>query len=311
MARLRVLTALLVLISLTTCSVQPLWAGVPTEYQPKYDEGFALGYPRGYTSGLADGKGRGWLEGKEKGNTEGYDAGWSAAYSPAFDLAYDTQYPVGHLAGWEAGLVTGFEEGFNYAPTIIAASGITGWADLGNYGSGIVMVSNGHGGFFGPSDSMSGTLTVDLIDFTYDWAKHYFDDGFATGRDRGFSVGSDEGYKVNYPIGYATGYNIGHRNGIDEGTTEGIRAGGEQGFDDGWGEAYDGGFDEGFYAGIDYHLYGGFLEPQYDFQYTPRSNAATLSAFRALHAPEPACLLLVGLAAAAGILRRPKRLARS
>jgi hypothetical protein len=104
-------------------------------------------------------------------------------------------------------------------------------------------------------------------------------------------------------VAYAAGYKIGYRNGVGEGTSDGTRDGREQGYGDGWDEGYDGGFDEGFYAGVDYHLFGEFVEPRYALQYTRRSNAFTAHTLLALHAPEPASVVLVGLAVGAGLLR--------
>ena len=79
------------------------------------------------------------------------------------------------------------------------------------------------------------------------------------------------------------------------------------GCDDGWGAAYDGAFDAGFYARVDYHLYGDFVEPKYALQFSRRSTALTSRNLAALNAPEPASLVLVGVAVAFGLLRRPGR----
>ena len=296
-------------VALGMIAANSLAAEVPTDYQPKYDEGYGLGYPIGYKSGLNTGKDRGRTEGWSTGKSEGFTSGSSAAYSPAFDLAYDARFPVGHRAGWETGLVEGFEEGFDYAPTYVAI--LNDWYNSSSLSAGnLTITSNFNSRHFDYSngtnliDSLAGTLSVWLIG-SYDWNRHYFDQGFDEGKTAGFSVGSEDGYNLTYPIAYAGGYKIGFRDGVGVGTRNGTRDGREQGYDDGWDEGYGGGFDEGFYAGLDYHLFGEFVEPTYALQYTRRSNAFTVRSLKALQAPEPASLLLVGLAVGAGMLVRP------
>jgi hypothetical protein len=293
------------LVALVAFVASPLWADVPTEFQPKYDEGFDLGYPVGYKSGLVSGKTRGRTEGWTNGTNDGQNDGWEAAFQPAYDLAYDARYPRGHRAGWKDGVVEGFEKGFDYAPTI-AAEILNNWYNGGNYWSGITMVSAGTFDISGLG-LYSGDYTVWRDNLGYDWAKHFYDEGFTDGRTEGFTVGSDEGYNLTYPKAYAAAYPIGYVSGVWDGTRDGTRQGGEQGYDDGWDTGYDTGYDEGFVAGVDYHLFGEFERPKYVLEFTRRSDASTRQTLLAVQAPEPASLVLVGLAVGAGLLLRPGR----
>jgi hypothetical protein len=305
MVRSHGLLALLTFAVFGVLGANNLCAEVPTEFQPNYDQGYGIGYPIGHRLGLIEGKDRGWRVGTETGTSVGFNTGWSAAYSPAYDLAYDAQYPVGHRAGWDDGVFEGFEEGFDYAPVIAAILNSEGnWTNWGGgASSGNLSISGG---------SFFSEVTISYIDnsrepLDYDWGKHFYNEGYSTGRDAGYSVGSTEGYNQAYPIAYARAYKIAFIDGVGMGTLDGTRDGGDEGYDEGWDEGYDGGFDEVFYAGIDYHLLGDFVEPTYSFAYVRRSNAFTSQTLLALHAPEPTSLVLVGLVAGAGLMVRTRR----
>ncbi len=291
--------------ALVTFVANPLWADVPTEFQPKYDEGFDLGYPIGYKSGLFEGKTRGRTEGWTNGTNDGQNDGWEAAFQPAYDLAYDARYPRGHRAGWKDGVSVGFEEGFDWAP-VIAEQYLNNYYNGGSYAGALVIsgMNNYHFGFTGV---FSSDLTISNGIFAYDWSKHFYDAGYTDGRTEGFTVGTDEGYNLTYPKAYAAAYPIGYVSGVWDGTRDGTRQGGEQGYDDGWDSGYGMGYDEGFVAGVDYHLFGEFVRPKYVLEFTRRSDASTARTLLAVQAPEPGSLVLVGLAVGAGMLGRGRR----
>jgi hypothetical protein len=300
--------------SLIACAIwlvlgaSPLWAAVPTEFQPNYDHGYGIGYPIGHNLGLVQGKAAGVRQGTDKGTSEGFSTGWSSAYSPAYDLAYDARYPVGHRAGWDRGLSKGFDEGFDYAPvfvaTVLSQSG--NWSNWGgSSSSGILNISMSGVNTYAYNSILG--LELRGPDPNYDWSKHYQNEGYNAGRETGLSVGHTEGYNLTYPFAYAAAYKIAFVDGVGEGTIDGTRDGRKEGYDEGWDAGYDGGFDLGFDAGLSYHLYGDFVEPRYALQYSRRSDASTLLTLRALQAPEPTGLMLVGIGAVAGVMVWPRR----
>jgi len=274
-------------------------ADVPELYQPNYDQGYEKGYSFGYKSGFDDGKMRGTNEGKENGRTDGFNTGWNETYQPAFDRAYDVTFPIGHAKGWEAGIVEGFQEGFDWAPVIASqfANSNSSWSGYSGSISGVMVYGNWNWG--STLDSADYSVWRDHI-VEIDWEKHYYDQGYTDGNGVGFSIGSDKGYQLAYPVAYAAAYTVGYKNGLHSGTEDGFRYGGQQGHDDGWSLGYDSAFDYGFYAGLDYHLFGEYYLPEYHLEYSRRSTSTA-------PIPEPACLMLVGLASACGLLRRIRR----
>jgi len=282
------------------------WETLPTEFVPRYDDGYTAGYPIGYQSGFGAGQVRGRAEGWANGKAAGHSAGWDEAYPLAFDLAYDEAYPAGHFAGWESGLGEGFEEGYDYAP-VVAATILRDW-----YGGGGVtsfgMISINTGFNWGSGTILGANYTVWRDSFSNDWSKLAYDEGFKVGKTEGYSAGSTDGYDDTYGPTYDMAFPIGHQLGIWEGTSAGKRAGREEGREAGWDAGYELGFDEGFYAGIDYRIFGDFVLPQYSLAYTRRGSAETAAALVAMNAPEPACsmMMVVGGVLAATMTRRSR-----
>jgi hypothetical protein len=277
--------------STTTTSVQPqLFWKSREEFQSDYDDGYGRGHVIGYRHGLAAGKQDGWDEGTVNGKSAGFDAGWDVGYEPAFDRAYYLSLPIGHAAGWEVGLLEGFEEGLHWAPVILGSGsfGISGatYVVTRTPGSGSGLISISSGGMFGD-------ILTELHPASYDWAKHYFNEGFADGKEAGLAIGTDEGFSFTYPRAYDAGYKRGYGNGILDGREQGTVEGNEEGYDAGWDLGYDDGFDYGFYSGLRYHHSGELLLPAY-------SGFSGSGAF----VPEPASAVLMGIASLLAIFRR-------
>ena len=282
--------------------------GVPELYQPNYDEGYGAGYTSGYDSGFPVGEERGVTEGTSQGNSQGYTAGWDEAYQPAYDLAYTMQFPLGAEEGYAVGLLDGFDAGYDWAE------------EQANYYSGVLAVNGAvldwYGGVYGGylsvnfltgisirdlggyDGSSSGTLTMSITPLEYDWAAHYYDEGFTDGKGIGYSAGDLAGYDAAYPTAFAAAFETGRLAGFDEGGAEGTSLGGLAGFDAGWDAGYAQGEPIGFDAGVEYFLYGDFTPP-------PQLNVAELN----LDVPEPSTLLLAGLALAIGRRRFATRFA--
>jgi hypothetical protein len=258
----------------TLLVASPAW-GVPELYQPNYDEGYGAGYTIGYDSGFPVGQERGLTEGTTKGRDQGYTAGWDEAYQPAYDLAYTMQFPLGAVQGYDAGLADGFSAGYEYAEQLADYyGGFSSVYDSAGMYAGSVMIStgglwreyigdNGYGG----DGSSSGALSISITPLDYDWAAHFYNEGFTDGKKNGYSVGDIAGYDAAYPAAFAAAFDLGHAAGIDEGGAEGASQGGFAGFNDGWDAGYAEGEPIGFDAGFASYVHIDNSPPT--FEYTP------------------------------------------
>jgi hypothetical protein len=230
---------------------------VPEPYQPDYDAGYGAGYTLGYDSGFPVGQERGVTEGTTQGHDQGYTAGWDEAYEPAYHLAYTTQFPFGAQQGYDAGLADGFTAGYEYAEQLASYyGGFSGVYDsVGMYSGSIMISTGGMIGLnlvdYGSGDgSSSGTLSISITPLDYDWAAHYYDEGFVDGKKLGHSAGDLAGYDAAYPVAFAAAFDSGRAAGIEEGGAEGASQGGFAGFEEGWDAGYAAGEPIGFDAGF-------------------------------------------------------------
>jgi hypothetical protein len=102
----------------------------------------------------------------------------------------------------------------------------------------------------------------------YDWAAHYYDEGFATGKTTGYDAGSLAGYDAAYPAAFAAAYDAGRLDGLETGAREGTAEGGLAGFDDGWDAGYAEGQPAGFDAGFASYVYVPYTPPTFNYTST-------------------------------------------
>jgi len=307
----------LCLALLWACWAKPSLASVPTVYQPDYDEGYGVGYSEGYDSGFATGEAKGEREGSSAGEKYGYDAGWDDAYQPAYDEAYNAQYPVGLKAGYDEGLVVGFDKGFDWASRLsysVNNGNVVLWNGGNSSGAVGVDVSEWSNGSFLQSLG-AGALIINSGSLglpQYDWAAHYFDEGYDDGHGEGLLVGNQEGYDQAYPLAYKAAFDVAYPEGFEAGTAKGLLHGSEAGFDNGWDDGYDFGYAEGFDFGAEHYrqqLREYFqplvLDPPITYTYFEPNLVINIANGTI---PEPTTATLFGMAAVGSLLlvRRPR-----